>query len=78
MDVASRLHSVVACLHLLCHTLGGGGSGVGALSHTIVGMWREADSTAEFSEEVMAVTTPRVPVDVLQGEQETDTTHLRF
>ena len=78
VDVASRVHSDVACLHLFCHTLGGGCSDVGALSHIIVGNWREADSTAEFSEEVMAVSTPRVPVDVLRRGQETDTTHLRF
>ena len=69
----------VACLHLLCHTLGGEEGQVLELSVTLLSeCGGEATSTAEFSVEVMAVTTPRVPVDVLRREQETDTTHLRF
>ena len=41
VDAPSRLHAVVACLHLFCHTLGGGCSDVGALSHAVVGLLRE-------------------------------------
>ena len=73
MDAASRLHSDVACFHLCCLTFGGGWSDVVALSHTSVGLLRERGATAEFSVEAMAVTTPRVPVDVLRRESRKQT-----
>ena len=66
-------HSDASCLRLFCHTLGGGWSDVGALSHTGVGLLREPDATAEFSVEAMAHSTRsrrRPP----EREQETDIT----
>ena len=58
--LSSRGVRTIGCVmsaFVLSHTLGGGWSDVGALSHTSVGLLRERGATAEFSVEAMAHST---------------------